>query len=201
MIKLLCLLLISFSGFGQTPKGFFVRNGVMKFWDGVNDSVSLNAAGAVSTQLLADSSAAIRTTVNTKLATDGNGSTLTGLTKTQVGLSNVDNTSNATERAASAVLSSKTISTFNYAADAGANDTYVISLSPPPGGYTTGMIIFFKANTVNTGAASINVNSLGAKTIVKRVNTVLANADIAALGLCMIIYDGTNFVLLNPVVN
>ena len=101
----------------------------------------------------------------------------------------------------SAVLSNKTFSTFNYAADAGNNDTYVISLSPAPVAYSTGMIIFFKANTVNTGAASINVNGLGAKTIVKRVNTVLANGDIPALSLKMILYDGTNFILLNPVVN
>lgn len=99
------------------------------------------------------------------------------------------------------VMSGKTIATFNYAADAGANDSYVISLNPSPGSYTTGMIIFFKANTVNTGAASINVNGLGAKTIVKRVSTALANGDIPALSLKMIIYDGTNFVLINPVVN
>lgn len=125
----------------------------------------------------------------------------TTLTKTMVGLPNADNTSDATKNSASAVLTTKTIATFNYAADAGSNDTYVISLSPSPGAYTTGMIIFFKANTVNTGAASINVNGLGAKTIVKRVSTALANGDIPALSFKMIIYDGTNFVLINPVVN
>lgn len=135
------------------------------------------------------------------LSSNGDGSALTGLTKSQVGLGNVDNTSDATKNSASAVLSSKTLATFNYAADAGSNDSYVISLSPAPASYTAGMIVFFKANTVNTGAASINVNSLGVKTIVKRVNTTLANGDIPALALCMLIYDGTNFVLLNPVVN
>ena len=88
-----------------------------------------------------------------------------------------------------------------YAADAGANDSYVITLSPIPAAYFTGMQITFKANTVNTGAASINVNGLGVKTIVKRVNTVLANGDIPALRLCVVIYDGTNFVLQNPIVN
>lgn len=92
-------------------------------------------------------------------------------------------------------------STFNYAADAGANDSYSITLNPAPASYQTGMVIFFKANTVNTGSASINVNGLGAKTIVKRVNTTLANGDIPSQSICMIIYDGTNFKLLNPVVN
>lgn len=99
------------------------------------------------------------------------------------------------------VLSGKSLATFNYAADAGANDTYVISLSPSPGSYTTGMIVIFRANTVNTGAASLNVNSLGAITIVKRVSTTLANADIASQQFCMVVYNGTNFVLMNPTVN
>lgn len=86
-----------------------------------------------------------------------------------------------------------------YAADAGANDTYVITLSPVPTSYTNGMVVYFKANTANTGAATINVNSLGAKTIVKGVNTTLANNDILAGQLCTVIYDGTNFVLQSPV--
>ena len=86
-----------------------------------------------------------------------------------------------------------------YAADAGANDTYVITLSPVPTSYTNGMVVHFKANTINTGAATLNVNSLGAKTIVKGVSTTLANNDILAGQFVTVIYDGTNFVLQNPV--
>jgi hypothetical protein len=91
--------------------------------------------------------------------------------------------------------------TVNFGIDNGANDSYVITLSPAPLEYTNGMMILFRANTNNTGAASINVNGLGAKTIVKRVSTTLANGDIPALAVCLLIYDGTTFVLLNPVVN
>lgn len=80
-----------------------------------------------------------------------------------------------------------------YAADAGSNDTYVITLSPAPGSYTTGMVIHFKANTINTGAATINVNSLGAKTIKKMHDQDLADGDIEANQLVTLIYDGTNF--------
>ncbi len=86
----------------------------------------------------------------------------------------------------------------NYGADTQANDSYVINLSPAPTAYVVGMQIVFKANTVNTGTASINVNGLGAKTIVKRVNTLLSNNDIAASKFCLLVFDGTNFVLLNP---
>lgn len=92
-------------------------------------------------------------------------------------------------------------STVYFGTDAGANDSYVITASPVPGSYTTGMMVVFKANTSNTTGCSINVNGLGAKTIVKRVNTTPATGDILALMFCWLVYDGTNFVLLNPVVN
>lgn len=85
-----------------------------------------------------------------------------------------------------------------YAADAGANDTYVITLSPAPTSYTAGMVVHFKANTANTGTATLNVNGLGAKTIVRGVSSTLENGDIPALSLNTVIYDGTNFVLQNP---
>lgn len=88
-----------------------------------------------------------------------------------------------------------------YAADTGSTDTYAINLSPVPTSYTNGMVVYFKANTVNTGAATLNVNSLGAKTIVKGVNTTLADGDIAAGQFCVVIYDGTNFVLTSPISN
>lgn len=86
----------------------------------------------------------------------------------------------------------------NYAADAQASDTYVITLAPALLAYSAGLEITFKANTANTGAATLNVNGLGAKTIVKAVSTALANNDILAGMFCKVIYDGTNFVLQNP---
>lgn len=93
------------------------------------------------------------------------------------------------------------VGAMNYAADAGTNDTYVITLPLIPTALSTGMIVVFKANTINTGAASLAVNSLPATTIVKRLNTTLANGDILAGMMCMVVYDGTNFILMNPVVN
>lgn len=86
-----------------------------------------------------------------------------------------------------------------YAADAQANDTYVITLSPAPTSYTNGMVVYFYAKTINTGAATLNVNGLGAKTIVKHLNTTLIDGDIVAGQLNTVIYDGTNFVLQSPV--
>ncbi|MEJ7694301.1 hypothetical protein, partial [Daejeonella sp.] len=123
--------------------------------------------------------------------------TLTSTANTNVTL---PTTGTVSTLAGSEALTNKTIATFNFAADAGASDAYAITLSPAPAAYTTGMIVILKANTVNTGAATVNVNSLGVKTIVKRVNTALANGDIPALSFKMLVYDGTNFVIMNPAV-
>ena len=91
------------------------------------------------------------------------------------------------------------INTEKYAADAGSTDAYAITLSPALAAYTTGQLVGFKANTANTGAATLNVNSLGAKTIVKGVSTTLDNNDILTSQLVGVVYDGTNFVLQSPV--
>lgn len=88
-----------------------------------------------------------------------------------------------------------------YAADAGTTDDYAVTLSPVPAAYITGMVVRFKANTANTGIATLNVNALGAKTIKKNGNADLADNDIKAAQLVEVIYDGVNFQLISPVSN
>jgi len=80
-----------------------------------------------------------------------------------------------------------------YAADAEASDTYVITLSPVPASLYTGMVINFKANTANTGAATLNINSLGAKNILKHNDKTLETGDIEAGQIITVVYDGTSF--------
>ncbi|MFA5803660.1 MAG: hypothetical protein WC879_03360 [Melioribacteraceae bacterium] len=86
---------------------------------------------------------------------------------------------------------------FLYAADAGTTDAYAITLVPAPSAYVTGAVYHFKANTINTGACTLNVNALGVITIKKQYNVDLADGDIKAGQLCSVIYDGTNFQLLS----
>jgi len=86
----------------------------------------------------------------------------------------------------------------NYGADAGSTDAYVATLTPAPTAYVTGRLYVLKAATANTGAATVNFNGIGAVTIVKAVSTTLSNNDILANMLCLLVYDGTNMVLLNP---
>lgn len=80
-------------------------------------------------------------------------------------------------------------------ASAAGTDTYAATLSPVPAGYVTGAMYRFKADVANTGAATINFNSLGAKTIKKAaggVTTDLATNDILANQMVDMVYDGTN---------
>lgn len=82
-----------------------------------------------------------------------------------------------------------------FAQDAGATDAYAITLTPAITTYVTGAQYWFKANTANTGAATLNINSLGAKTIVKvagGITTALSDNDIRAGQWCIVQYDGTN---------
>lgn len=87
-----------------------------------------------------------------------------------------------------------------YAATSTGNDTYVLTLSPVPTAYVDGMEVRMKADVANTGAASLNVNSLGAITIVKGVGTTLQNNDIVANQICVLTYNSTGpvFQLASP---
>jgi len=80
-----------------------------------------------------------------------------------------------------------------YAADGGSTDAYAITLSPAIAAYTVGQAITFKAATRNTGAATLNINSVGAQAIVKDVSTALDTGDIKAGQMVTVVWDGTNF--------
>lgn len=80
-----------------------------------------------------------------------------------------------------------------YAADSGAADAYVVTLSPALLAYTDGTRIVFKAANANTGASTVNVNALGAIAIKKEFNQALAANDILAGQIISGVYDGTNF--------
>lgn len=80
-----------------------------------------------------------------------------------------------------------------YAASAMGNDSYAITVSPVPNDYDAGDTYFFKADVANTGPATLNVNSLGAKTIKKFGTQDLETGDIIAGQIVGVKYDGTYF--------
>lgn len=93
--------------------------------------------------------------------------------------------------------SGKTVVTsLNYCADAGSTDAYACSLTPAITAYTTGQVVYVKANTANTGAATLALNGLAVKSIKKTyggVTTALGDNDIRAGQIVGLVYDGTNF--------
>lgn len=93
----------------------------------------------------------------------------------------------------------------NYCADAGVSDDYACSMSPALTAYVTGAEYSVKINTTNTGAATLNLNGLGAKAIKKvtaaGVTVDPANNDLQAGAIIKVKYDGTNMQLLTPVAN
>ena len=80
-----------------------------------------------------------------------------------------------------------------YAADSGAADAYVMALSPAITAYATGQTFLMKAANANTGASTVNINSVGSKAIVDSKNTALASGDIASGQYYSLMYDGTSF--------
>lgn len=94
-----------------------------------------------------------------------------------------------------------------YAVDSVGTDAYAISPSPAISSYVAGQTFTFKAGTANTGAATLNVSTLGAKTIKKFGTLDLVTGDIVANQVIVVVYDGTNMQLQSgttsavPVVN
>jgi hypothetical protein len=85
-----------------------------------------------------------------------------------------------------------------YCADAGSNDTYACNLSPAISSYVAGTHYLVKVNTSNTGAATVNLNSVGAKNIKKFVGAAKsdpADNDLRANAIYDFIYDGTDMLL------
>jgi Protein of unknown function (DUF2793) len=79
-----------------------------------------------------------------------------------------------------------------YAADTGAANAYVVTLSPVPT-IVNGSEVIFKATSANTGASTLAVNGGSATAIKKNGSAALASGDIAAGQIISVVYDGTNF--------
>jgi hypothetical protein len=79
-------------------------------------------------------------------------------------------------------------------------DTITGSLSPAITAYASGQMFWFVAAADNTGAVTLNVNSLGAKNVTKNGSTALTAGEIKSGQTVAVIYDGTRFQIVNPVV-
>lgn len=89
-----------------------------------------------------------------------------------------------------------------YGADTGAADAYVVSTTPAVTAYADGIALLFKATNSNTGASTINVNSLGVKDVVGLDGAALTAGMIRSGTIHMIVYSTSSgkFMLNNKAV-
>lgn len=76
-------------------------------------------------------------------------------------------------------------------------DTYVASVTPTLAAYTAGNLFTFVVPNTNTGPATLNISSLGAKVLSRDGSTALAAGDLVAGSEVIVVYDGTRFQVLN----
>lgn len=76
---------------------------------------------------------------------------------------------------------------------AGGTTTYTLTPTPAVGAYVTGQEFNIKMNATNTGASTINVSGLGAKSLTKGGATALSSGDLLIDAAYKIVYDGTQF--------
>lgn len=82
-----------------------------------------------------------------------------------------------------------------YGTTTGSANTYALTLSPAPTTLVDGLAICAKINIQNTGASTINVNGLGAKSILDSKGNAMTADKLKANTPYTMRYNGTNFIL------
>ena len=86
----------------------------------------------------------------------------------------------------------------NYGTTAGTATAYTLTFTPAMPGYVAGQCFVFKPHVTNTGAATLNVQGLGAKPLTKRSGSSfvpLSAGDLLLNHLFQACYDGTDMQL------
>lgn len=82
-----------------------------------------------------------------------------------------------------------------YAVATGSANTYVVTLNPAPTAYIDGMGIVVKINVASTGTSTLNVNGLGAKTILDSLGNAITAGGLKAGTPYTLRYNGTSFIV------
>ena len=82
-----------------------------------------------------------------------------------------------------------------YAADTGSANAYLVALPVTLTSYTAGLTVMFKASAANTGATTLNVDSVGVKNILRHDLSALSANDITINSIVTAAYDGTQFLI------
>lgn len=96
-----------------------------------------------------------------------------------------------------AIMTDILVNAGDYATTGGSSNAFTLTLDSRITSYTEGMVVRFKGDRANTGASTLNINSIGAANIVKYGSTSLEANDIQSGKVYEVMYDGTNFQLSN----
>lgn len=77
-------------------------------------------------------------------------------------------------------------------------DTITAAATPALTSYAAGQMFYFVSAGANTGAVTLNIDSLGAKSVTRDGSTALVAGDIASGEVVVVVYDGTRFQTIGP---
>lgn len=136
------------------------------------------------------------------LTGDATGTESGGAVSTTVGKINGSTVTATTNQGVITTSASATSTVFQTqkggenAATASGTNTYTATISPAISSYTSNQRFWINFTNANTGASTLNLNSVGAISIVKSGSTALAGGEISAGQIMELVYDGTNFQLI-----
>ena len=102
----------------------------------------------------------------------------------------------ATSRSKYAQASQVQDSTLTYLTAVAGTDTITATAALSMSAYAPGQMFHFLGAGSNTGAATLNINAIGAKPIILATGDVLLAGEIESGKSCVVIYDGTSFRLM-----
>lgn len=86
----------------------------------------------------------------------------------------------------------------NYLVDSGSVNALAVTVSSPQTvSYSAGLFLQVTVANTNTGACTINVNSLGAISIINQSGSALVAGQLIAGAIALLQYNGSSFLLLN----
>jgi len=109
------------------------------------------------------------------------------------------NVGNATVRTNYAAAGQVQDGTLQYLTSISGTNTVTGSAPISMTAYAAGQTFRFIVATTNTGSTTLNINSIGAKSITKNGTTSLSAGDLLINSVVEVIYDGTQFQLINPI--
>lgn len=137
----------------------------------------------------------IASALTTSLAYDGQTAPVANLPMATYAHTNVGN---ATVRTMYAAAGQVQDGTFQFLTTVAGTNTITAVASLSMTTLAAGQTFRFVAAGTNTGGVTLNINSIGAKSITKNGTSALTANDIVINGVVEVIYDGTQFQLVNP---